>query len=54
MHPKETALCERHGDTKCVVPNNMTETCRELKGLSHVQWEGETWKSNDEWAISTG
>ena len=53
MYPKRTALCELHENTKCMVPNNMTETC-DVNSKDHVMCSGKgSLEEHDEQVIST-
>ena len=53
MHPKGTALCELHENDKCMVPNNMTETC-DVNLKDYVMCSGRrSLEEHDKQAIST-
>ena len=53
MHPKRTALCELHENTKCRVPNNMIEICV-VNSMDYVICSGRgTQEEHDDQAIST-
>ena len=53
MHPKGTALCELHGNTKCMVSNNMTETYA-VNSKDYIMCSGrESLEEHDEQMIST-